>query len=74
MGKVKRVASPGRNEHSGTKAGVVRVFRFDESGENWVQMGKSVTGEMASEKTGSSLSLSTDVAVDAVLEINDKPR
>jgi surface protein len=48
------------NDATGSDAGHVRVYQYNSSGNNWVQLGADIDGEAASDNSGYSVSLSAD--------------
>ncbi len=52
------------NDGSGSYAGHVRVFEFQ--GGNWVQLGSDIDGELAGDRSGSSVSLNSDGSIVAI--------
>jgi len=49
-----------RNSVNGTNSGCVRIFEYNESNNNWIQMGTTIRGEIENEYSGRSISLSDD--------------
>jgi 6-phosphogluconolactonase (cycloisomerase 2 family) len=49
-----------RNDGNGDASGHVRVYRIDDSGLNWTQIGEDIDGEAACDYSGWSVSLSAD--------------
>jgi surface protein len=48
------------NDATGSNAGHVRVYEYNSSGNNWIQLGADINGEAASDNSGTSVSLSAD--------------
>jgi hypothetical protein len=62
----------GSNDATGSNAGHVRVYEYNSSENNWIQLGADIDGEVAFDNSGTSVSLSADgsrVAIGA--ETND---
>jgi hypothetical protein len=58
------------NDGNGSRSGHVRIFQWTESTSTWTQMGADIDGEAAGDRSGSSVSLSSDgntVAIGALL-------
>ena len=51
------------NDDNAEDAGHVRVFSFDNSSQNWEQMGRAIGGEATRDEFGESISLSSDGAI-----------
>jgi hypothetical protein len=54
------------NDGNGTKSGHVRIFQWIESTSSWTQMGEDIDGERSGDRSGSSVSLSTDGNIVAI--------
>ncbi len=63
-GSVLAIGAPNNNEN-GTWSGHVRVYERDAS-DNWVQLGDDIDGEAEHDRSGSSVSLSSDGSVLAI--------
>ena len=48
------------NDGNGDDSGHVRVYRLDDSGSSWMQLGEDIDGEAAGDWSGVSVSLSAD--------------
>jgi WD40 repeat protein len=48
------------NDGTGTDAGHVRVFDWDENQSTWTQVGADIDGEAAGDQSGQSVDLSSD--------------
>ena len=54
------------NDASGSSAGHVRIYEYNSSGNNWIQLGADIDGEAASDNSGYSVSLSDDGSIVAI--------
>jgi len=54
------------NDGAGSSAGHVRVYQYDSATSDWVQKGSDIDGEAASDKSGVSVSLSSDGSIVAI--------
>ena len=59
-GKILAIGSPGIESTNGTRPGYVRVYKLDELGSSWNQLGQNISGEVIGNKFGYSVSLSDD--------------
>ena len=54
------------NDGNGNNAGHVRVYQYSSASSSWTQLGADIDGEVANEKIGSSVSLSSDGTMVAI--------
>ncbi len=52
------------NDDKGTRSGHVRIYNWD--GSAWIQLGSDIQGEIAEDKSGTSISLSNDGSIVAI--------
>jgi hypothetical protein len=64
-GKVVAVGTP-FDDNAGTDAGIVHVYRYEQSENSWVPMGEVLRGHRGRDNFGSSVSLSNDGSILAV--------
>jgi surface protein len=54
------------NDATGSNAGHVRVYEYNSSGNNWIQLGADIDGEAVDDVSGISVSLSADGSIVAI--------
>ena len=60
-----------RNDGSGSNSGHVRLFQYDQSSNQWTQLGADIDGEAAFDLSGTSVSLSADGTTVAIGALNN---